>query len=168
MEPISAELRSKVSELAAACPPADGYRRHAVRATLPGGWHLNIPGSLAITWEDSRTWTAWDSTRSIWFRGTHLSAEGPEPAEALAAAAHTLPAGQPVVATAAPGVLHQATWGLHTEDGKTHWRLSGVASCSGRLGVCNIYVHAPDDRDWAIRIWESLQHDSIGGTTTRP
>jgi hypothetical protein len=60
---------------------------------------------------------------------------------------------------AAAGVVGEAVFGPHEEDGKPVWRLSGVAACPGKLAACNVYVSDPADREWAVRIWRSLRHD---------
>ena len=68
-------------------------------------------------WEDARTWTAWDPARSVWFRGTALNGEASAPA-ALAAARRGLPAGDAVAGPAGAGVVGEAVFGPHDEDGK--------------------------------------------------
>ena len=60
----------------------------------------------------------------------------------------------------AGGVLGEAVFGTAEEDGRTVWRLSGVAGADGQLAVCNVYIEDPTDRDWAVKTWQSLRHGS--------
>lgn len=159
VEPVGPDLKREVARRAAGGPAAPlGYRRCPVRATLSGGWHLDVPGTLATAWEDGRTWTAWDAARAVWFRGSSL-AGGPA-AAALATARRGLPAGDPVPGPAGGDVVGEAVFGPHEEGGRPVWRLSGVAACPGKLAACNVYVSDPADRDWAVRVWRSLRHDA--------
>jgi hypothetical protein len=50
-----------------------------------------------------------------------------------------------------------AVFGRIVEDGKTLWRLSGIAGGDGQLAVCNIYVESAAERSWAIAAWQSLR-----------
>ena len=157
VEPVSAQLKAEVRRRAEGQPAEIGYRRHPVRVALSGHWHITIPGRFAAAWdEDHRAWSAWDAGRSVWFRGTHLSEEGPTPAVAFAAARRGLPPGDAVPAAG----LMAATFGPHTDDGKSVWRLSGVAAAAGSLAACNIYFADPDDRAWAVGVWQSLGRDA--------
>jgi hypothetical protein len=163
VEPIAAELKAEVLKRAAQSPPSDslgvGYRHYPIRANLHGGWHLDIPGTFATAWEDGRTWTAWDATRSVWFRGTTVDGGTTPPAVALAAAKRSLPVGEAVPGPVDAGLVGEAVFGPHDEDGKPMWRLSGVAACRGKLAACNVYVADPADHHWAVQVWQSLRHD---------
>lgn len=166
VEPIVPGLTEEVARRALAVPSSEiiGYRRYPIRANLHAGWHLDVPGSLASLWEDHRTWTAWDTGRSIWFRGSSLDAET-SPDVALAAARRSLPPGEPVPGPIGGDLVGEAVFGPHQEeDGKSLWRLSGIAAGPGRLAACNIYVSDERDHDWAIHIWHSLRHEERPGT----
>lgn len=139
-----------------------GYRRCPVRAALDGGWSVEVPGGFAREWDADRNWTAWDRTRTVWFRRvgfTKRDGAPPTPAEALEVGRRSLPDGEPVPGIAAAGVLGGAVFGPAEEDGRTVWRLSGVAGAGGQLAVCNVYCESESDRDWAVRTWQSLRHD---------
>src|SRR5262249_32444886 len=43
-------------------------------------------------------------------------------------------------------------------EGRTVWRLSGVAGADGQLAMCYVYTEDSTDRDWAVRIWQSLRY----------
>ena len=82
----------------------------------------------------------------------------PTPAEALEVGRRSLPAGESVPGIDAHGVLGAAVFGPAEEEGRTVWRLSGVAGAGGQLAVCNVYCESESDRDWAVRTWQSLRH----------
>jgi hypothetical protein len=138
-----------------------GYRRHPVRAALDGGWSLEVPGEFASEWDEERNWTAWNRSRTVWFRRVGFTKPGgalPTAAEALEVGRKSLPEGEPAPGVEAPGVAGEAVFGPTEDDGRTVYRLSGVAGAVGQLAVCNIYVENPADRDWAVRTWQTLRH----------
>jgi hypothetical protein len=138
-----------------------GYRRCHVRVMLDGGWSIEVPGELAREWDADRNWTAWDRTRSVWFRRvgfTKPDGAVPTPAEALEVGRKSLPEGEPVPGLATEGVCGAAVFGPADEEGRTVWRLSGVAGAGDQLAVCNVYTEQASERDWAIRTWQSLRH----------
>lgn len=48
--------------------PLIGYRRRNVTVTVPGGWEITLPGSLAETWDSEQgTWLAWEEGREVHF-----------------------------------------------------------------------------------------------------
>lgn len=138
-----------------------GYRRHPVRIALDGGWSVEVPGGFAREWDEERNWTAWDRTRTVWFRRvgfTKPDGTPPTPVEALEVGRRSLPDGEPVPGIDAGGVSGAAVFGPAEEEGRTVWRLSGVAGAGGQLAVCNVYCESEADRDWAVRTWQSLRH----------
>ena len=145
--------------------PRIGYRRFPVRVTLDGGWSIEVPGSFAEEWDEQRNWTAWDRTRTVWFRRvgfTKPDGSAPSTAEALEMSRATLPEGEPLPGLQTNGVLGVAVFGPTEEDGRMLWRLSGIASTAGQLGVCNIYCEAESHRGWAVSTWQSLRHGNGG------
>ncbi|HVL12690.1 MAG TPA: hypothetical protein VM529_09000 [Gemmata sp.] len=146
--------------------PRIGYRRYPVRAALDGGWSVEVPGSFAREWDDQRNWTAWDRARTVCFRRVGYSkSDGsmPTAAEALEVGRKTLPAGVQSRHRLAGGAVGEAVFGPTAEDGRTVWRLSGVAGAPGQLAVCYAYAESEADRDWAVRTWLSLRHDAGDG-----
>jgi hypothetical protein len=141
--------------------PLIGYRRFPVRVALDGGWSVEVPGEFAREWDEERNWTAWDQTRTVWFRRVgFVKPDGSPPTagEALELGRKSLPEGEPAPELSAGGVLGEAVYGQTEEEGRTVWRLSGVAGTGGQLAVCNVYSESASDRDWAVRTWQSLRH----------
>jgi hypothetical protein len=147
-------------------PPAGngsriGYRRYPVRVNLDGGWSLEVPGDFAREWDADRNWTGWNQTRTVWFRRvgfTKPDGSPPSSSEALDVGRRSLPEGEPVPGLSAGGVVGVAVFGPVEEDGRTVWRLSGVAGADGQLAVCNAYIETPAERAWAVQTWQSLRH----------
>ncbi len=161
VEPITPELRQEIRRRATGSAEAIGYRRHPVVATLSGGWHVQLPGRLALKrGDDGRTWTAWDDTLTVWFRDQLLGhpehGPVPTPAEAITTARKTLPMGEILPSLHSHDTIGEAVFGPHTEDGRSLWRLCGVAASGHRLAVCNIYLSREADRAAAVSVWQSL------------
>jgi hypothetical protein len=138
-----------------------GYRRQPVRLALSNGWSIEVPGDFAHGWDDERTWTGWNATRTVWFHPvgfTKPDGSRPTPAEAVAVGRRSLPEGQPVPPIDRDGLRGEAVFGEAEEEGRRVWRLSGVTATEGQLVVCHVYSQTADDRDWAVRTWHSLRH----------
>jgi hypothetical protein len=138
-----------------------GYRRYPVRVALDAGWSVEVPGDFAREWDEDRNWTAWNATRTVWFRRVGFTKpDGSEPSsgEVLEVGRRSLPEGELLPALDAGGVRGAAVYGPTVEDGRTVWRLSGVAGASGQLVVCNVYSESESDRAWAVQTWHSLRH----------
>lgn len=143
--------------------PRIGYRRFPVQVALDGGWSLEVPGDFAQEWDEERNWTAWNSSRTVWFRRIGFTKPGgalPTAAESLEVGRKSLPEGEPVAGISGAGVMGEALFGPAEDDGRTVWRLSGIAGTVGQLAICNIYIEDEANRDWAVRTWQTLRHGS--------
>jgi hypothetical protein len=160
---LSVELWKRSEVLPATDTAKIGYRRYPIRVALDGGWSILLPGDFAREWDADRNWTAWDRTRTVWFRRVGFTKPGggvPSPAEALEIGRRSLPEGEAVPELNASGVCGTAVFGPADEDGRTVWRLSGVAGAGDQLAVCNVYSESAEEREWAIQTWLSLRHSS--------
>lgn len=140
-----------------------GYRLWPVRVQLEGGWSVEVPGELARERNDDHTWDAWDRTRTVWFQALKFTKRDGAPPSAVEAAEvgrKSLPEGEPLPSLIRDGLRGEAVFGSVEEDGKLLWRLSAVVGARGQLAVCNVYVENPADREWAVRTWHSLRHQS--------
>ena len=101
--------------------------------------------------------------RTVWFQELGFAKpDGSTPTahEALIVGRRSLPEGERLTDWTKGGVLGEAVFGPHADDdGRTVWRLNGLAAVPGRLVLCNIYVEDAADRDWAANTWRSLRHD---------
>lgn len=164
--PADEELRERVAQRAfeaGSDGSSIGYRRTPVRAAIGSGWSIVVPGDFAREWGEDRTWTGWNTSRSVWFHAvgyTKPDGSRPTPAEAVAVGRRSLPEGDPVPGIDRPGFRGEAVFGETTdEDERQVWRLSGVTAAGGQLVVCHVYTENPADRDWAIETWHSLRHE---------
>lgn len=138
-----------------------GYRRYPVRVALEGGWSIEVPGEFARERGDDHTWTAWDHTRTVWFqalRFTKRDGSPPTAAETAEFGRKSLPEGEALPPIVRDDLRGEAVFGPVEEDGRTIWRLTGVAGAAGQLAVCNVYSENESDRDWTARTWRSLRH----------
>lgn len=163
---LSIELWKRAGPVPVAeAPSRIGYRRWPVRVALEGGWSVEVPGELAHERNDDHTWTAWDSTRTVWFhalRFTKPDGHPPTAAEAAEVGKKSLPEGESQTPLDRDGLRGEAVFGSVEEDGRVLWRLSGVTGAEGQLAVCNVYIENQSDRDWAVRTWHSLKHTGNG------
>jgi hypothetical protein len=160
-DPALTETITQRSWEADASAPAVGYRRHPVRVPLTCGWSVEVPGDFAREWDDARTWTGWNRTRTVWFHAlgfTKPDGSPPTAAEAVEMGRRSLPDGDPVGPLVRGDIRGEAVFGPADEDGRTVWRVSGVAAVAGQLVVCNVYTEEANDRAWAVRTWEGLRH----------
>jgi hypothetical protein len=137
-----------------------GYRRYPVRVALDGGWSIQVPGEFTQEWDGQRNWTAWNRTRTVWFRRVGFTKPGGQPPtalEVLDVGRKSLPDGESVPGIDSGSILGSAVFGSVVEDGRTVWRLSAMVGASGQLAVCHIYTETAADRDWAIQTWHSLR-----------
>ena len=86
------------------------------------------------------------------------AARCPSAAEALDVGRKSLPEGKPAPGINEQGVVGEAVYGPTEDDGRTVYRLSGVAGTVGEIAVCNIYIEDAADRDWAVQTWQTLRH----------
>ncbi len=139
-------------------PPLIGYRRQAVRVILTDGWSIEIPGEMAEAWDDEGLWSAQDGARAVHFKSFELTrSDGEKPTAAEILEGLTLPDGEPVEPGDGP-IPGRAVIFASEEEGEVGWRLTGHAGVDGGLSVCHVLFRDPDDRDWAIATWRSLEH----------
>lgn len=164
--PRDPALRAQLQQRVGAEATRIGYRRHPVRVPLGGGWSIEVPGDFARGWDDDRTWTGWNTTRTVWFHAMGYSKPDgtlPSAEEAVEVGRRSLPDGEPVPGLNAKGVREEAVFGPTDEEGRMVWRLSGVAAVPGQLVVCHAYIEDANDRDWAVHTWQTLR--ASGGLT---
>jgi hypothetical protein len=146
---IGGTLAEEVHHRASTAPggPPIGYRRGEVQVVLPEGWEIRIPGSLAEAHLADGTWVARDHRRSVRFVPLEDGAEdslAPTTAErrALELEHH----GKRVSGRAS----------LHMEPGEC--RLTALCSSGRRRALCVVSFDDPDEQDWALGCWRSLDH----------
>jgi len=159
---LSIQLWRRAGPVPNPCQPPLGYRRYPVWVRLDGGWRIQVPGDFLWEWDEERNWTAWNRHRAIWFRRLAFhrgNGKVRSTQELLDFGRQTLLGeGEEILGEPACGPDRFAVFGQVEEDGRTLWRLMGVAVASEQLVLCNVYMQDSSDPAWAVNIWRSLQY----------
>ncbi|MBM7118375.1 hypothetical protein [Archangium primigenium] len=144
---VGGTLAEEVSRRAAEAPtgPLLGYRRGVVQVTLPEGWEIQIPGSLAEQRLADGSWVARDHRRSV--RVLPLDdAEGIAPGPEQDLPYEFQHRGERVQGRAtlqgAPG----------------EYRLTALCESGGHRALCVVSFEDAEEQDWALGTWRSLDH----------
>ncbi|XXF78599.1 hypothetical protein P2318_02240 [Myxococcaceae bacterium GXIMD 01537] len=142
---VGGTLAEEVHRRAATAPggPSIGYRRGDVRVALPQGWKIRIPGSLAEEFLPDGSWVARDHRRTVRF----VPLDGTQPMPPIATEQRALEfehQGERVSGRAS----------LHVEPGGG--RLTAVCRAGEHGALCVIGFDDPDEQDWALATWRSL------------
>jgi hypothetical protein len=157
-EDVEADVRRRSAAIAASDPPPIGYRRRPVRVDLTDGWSIEIPGEMAEDWDEEGLWTARDTGRAIFFRSYRLSKDdGSKPGTREILDGLTLPDGRRVEHRK-EGMIGRAALVVPDPEDDVGWRLAGHNVVDGGLAICNVIFRDPDERDWAIATWRSLEN----------
>ncbi|WPB74660.1 hypothetical protein KYC5002_37325 [Archangium violaceum] len=145
---VGGTLAEEVSRRAVESPvgPLIGYRRGAVQVTLPEGWEIRIPGSLAEQRLADGSWVARDHRRSVRFVPLQDDVQGiaPGPEESLPYEFQHQ----------GERVSGRAT--LHVEPGEC--RLTALCESGTHRALCVVSFDDPEEQDWALGTWRSLDH----------
>ncbi|WP_163777117.1 hypothetical protein [Myxococcus vastator] len=146
---VGGTLAEEVHRRASQAPggPPLGYRRGEVQVALPAGWEIRIPGSLAEAHLQDGTWVARDHRRSVRFVPLEDGgANGLMPSfmerRAMDLEHH--------------GVRVSGRASLRVEPGEC--RLTALCSSGKRRALCVVSFDDPDEQDWALGTWRSLDH----------
>jgi hypothetical protein len=132
----------------------EGSARHRVPTT--GNWTIAVPPNFRLI-NNGDSWQAYQGERVVYVRSIAVQdAEGsPTTPEALCVTAarafgencerhsHS--------AEAARGVAE-----IRREA--DHWQLKGFMCVAGTVATCLIDYAKPQDKEWALAVWRSLEH----------
>jgi len=137
--------------------PKIGYRRRKVRVALPGGWTIQVPGSFSDFEEDENNdLSAWDPPREIWF--TAFSAAGGPPHKAFENAKKDFKKSRPEYLVERDSFIAQASISKKQRgSGEDYFILKSSNISPGKRAVCTILFSNPEDREWALETWRSIQ-----------
>ncbi|RKH09114.1 hypothetical protein D7V97_17545 [Corallococcus sp. CA053C] len=127
--------------------PSIGYRRGSVQVALPEGWEIRIPGSLAETLLGDGSWVARDHRRTVRVLPLEDSAE-----EQLAPTSPERRA----LELEHHGARVSGRASLHVGPGEC--RLTALCRSGNRRALCVVSFDDPDEQDWALGTWRSLDH----------
>lgn len=147
---IAEEVRHRASATGTA--PSIGYRRGDVRIVVGGSWSIRLPGSFAEEIETDGSFHGWDHRRDVRFRA--IEAAGDDPLPRL-----RKPGSPAALEHAGPRVRSRAM--LVEGTGGEASRLVALCSSAADVGVCTITWADPDDREWALDAWRSVDHPPL-------
>ncbi|NOK13755.1 hypothetical protein [Corallococcus exercitus] len=127
--------------------PSIGYRRGSVQVALPEGWEIRIPGSLAETRLGDGSWVARDHRRTVRVLPLEDSVED--------SLAPTSPERR-ALELEHHGARVSGRASLHMGPGEC--RLTALCRSGNRRALCVVSFDDPDERDWALGTWRSLDH----------
>lgn len=140
----------------AAGPRQVGYRRGQVRISLPGYWSIETEGSFSEFQSDNDgTLSAIDPPREIWFNAYSFTADEPE-TKFRDMRDKALNRPHELVYEAANYISVADISSREAEDGKHYILQSSNVGILCR-SVCTLLFAEASDREWAIRVWESLR-----------
>lgn len=144
-----------VRDRARASHPAMGYRRRDVTVQLPGNWWITVPGSFGdFQPDENHNYCALDPPREVWV--TSYTFKGDLPA-LLESQRDDIRKKESVLVHEAQNYVAWAEIKSQSNGGKEWFTLTSSNAGLGNRAVCTIVFMNPEDRDWAIRVWKSLQ-----------
>lgn len=156
---IGGTVAEEVRDRAAATGngPSIGYRRGDVRIAVGGAWSIRVPGSFAERVEADGSFHGWDHRRDVRFQAIPVADDDPTPS--LDRFAPRKPGSPAALEHAGPRVRSRAMLVEGTEGAAS--RLVTLCSSAGDVGVCTITWVDPDDREWALDTWRSVDHPPL-------
>jgi len=142
--------------------PTIGYRRRSVTVTLPGNWRIKIPGSFSdckLNEEDDLY--AVDPPKEIWFSVYDL--KGVPSSSVFESRKRNMEAARsPDHVIERESYFAQATiTSKHRDTGEEYFVLNTFNLTLGRELICTILFSSPEQQDWALETWRSIEPPSI-------
>ena len=110
-------------------------------------------------WHEDGLWTAQGTWHGIFFKSYALTRDdGSKPSVPEILDGLPLPEGQPLEHRKESMVGRAAFTSDEEADGGLTWRLTGHIAIEGGLSVCHVIFRDPEQRDWAIATWRSVEH----------
>jgi len=139
--------------------PTIGYRRRNVVVGLPGGWRMRVPGSFSDFASDNdndNDLCAVDPPREIWF--TSYQSTSTSQRETFESVKKEINQEGPEYLIEREDYIAKAiVTKKRRETGEDYFVLSSSNACLGRRSVCTILFSQPEERDWALDVWRSIQ-----------
>lgn len=151
----SKEEHEFVRDRAGATQATIGYRRRDVAVRLPGNWWITVPGSFGdFQPDENHNYCALDPPREIWV--TSYTFKGDLPA-LLESQRDEIRKKESVLVHEAQNYIAWAEINKKSDEGKEWFSLTSSNIGLGNRAVCTIVFVDPEDRNWAIGVWQSLQ-----------
>jgi hypothetical protein len=141
----------------AAGNPTIGYRRKNVVVGLPGGWRMRVPGSFSdFVSDNDNDLRAVDPPREIWF--TSYRSTSTSQRETVESVKREIKRDGPEYLIEREDYIAKAVVSKkRRETGEHYFVLKSSNACLGRRSVCTILFSQPEERDWALEVWRSIQ-----------
>lgn len=144
-----------VHDHTSASHPTMGYRRRDVTVQLPGNWWITVPGSFGdFRPDENYNYLALDPPREIWV--TSYTFKGNLPA-LLESQRDGIRKKESVLVHEAENYVAWAEINKKSDEGNESFSLTSSNIGLGNRAVCTIVFVDPEDRNWAIGVWKSLQ-----------
>jgi len=137
--------------------PTIGYRRNYVTVALPGGWRIKIPGSFSdFDPDDDNDLCAVDPPKEIWFTAYRFG-EASTP-NGFATVKNDRKNNAADFLIERSDYFAQATISnKRRETGEGYFVLNSSNLAIGTRAVCTILFSDPDQKNWAVETWRSIQ-----------
>ena len=141
--------------------PTIGYRRRHVTVALPGGWRVRIPGSFSDFESDQdNDQCALDPPREIWFTSYPFTASSPR--ETFESTKRKMKEGSPEYLLERADYIAKAIVSRKRRNtGEDYFVLNSSNTCPDKRAVCTILFSQPEQKEWALEIWRSIQPPTI-------
>jgi hypothetical protein len=148
---------AKLVNLSVDGEPTIGYRRGSVTVALPGGWKIKLPGSFSdFEADDESDLCAVDPPKEIWFTAFQSeAASSPSGFNSVKADRRKSRADYLIDRD---DYFAQATIRKkRRETEEEYFVLNSSNRAIGTRAVCTILYSDPDQKDWAVETWRSIQ-----------
>jgi len=151
------EAEAELANFRVEVAPTIGYRRSYVTVVLPGGWRIKTPGSFSdFDPDDDNDLCAVDPPKEIWFTA-YRSEEASSP-NGFAAVKNDRKNDRADYLIERSDYFAQATISSkRRETGENYFVLNSSNLAIGTRAVCTILFSDPDQKDWAVETWRSIQ-----------
>jgi hypothetical protein len=131
-----------------------GYRRRDVTVQLPGNWWVTIPGSFSNFLEEGDALCAQDPPRGIWYNGYGFTGNVEESFAHWRSRVQGL---EKDFFQETEDYVAEARIRPGLEGGQEYFALTSLNVCRVGRCICTIVFKEPEEREWAIGVWKSLQ-----------
>lgn len=137
--------------------PTIGYRRRRVTVGLPGGWRMRVPGSFSdFESDEDNDLCALDPPREIWFTSYRFTSSSPR--ETFESMKKKMKKDRPAYLVEREDYIAKAVVSKkRRETGEDYFVLNTSNACPGQRAVCTILFSQPEEIDWALEIWRSIE-----------
>ncbi|HXR40505.1 MAG TPA: hypothetical protein VN776_15495 [Terracidiphilus sp.] len=137
--------------------PTIGYRRKEVTVALPGGWGIKTPGSFSdFEPDDDNDLCAIDPPREIWFTAYRFEAAS-SPSAFESVKNDRKKSGADYLIERDDYFAQATISNKRRETGEEYFVLNSSNLAIGTRAVCTILFSDPDQEDWAVETWQSIQ-----------